>query len=195
MAFDAKVLQVLIASPSDVAQERDLIPKVIYDWNAVNSEHEKIVLLPVKWETHSSPQYRGDDTQEILNEQFVRNSDILIGAMWTKLGTPTLKTESGTVEEIEEFIHSNKPIKLYFSKQSLPSDVNINELQRLRTFKETYQSQGIYGEYSSIDELRHLLSRDLTREVHKYKAQTLSEEKKIVEHPILSIDASDEKKN
>ncbi|WIG46932.1 hypothetical protein QPL78_20410 [Bacillus halotolerans] len=194
MAFDAKVLQVLIASPSDVAQERDTIPKVIYKWNDVHAEHEKIVLLPVKWETHSSTEYSGEDTQEILNKQFVRNSDILVGAMWSKLGTPTVKSNSGTVEEIEEFIRLQKPIKLYFSTQGLPHNVDLDELMRLRSFKTTYQGQGIYKEYASIEELQQLLLDDLTREVRKYKARPSNEEK-IEMQPKPITESSDSKKN
>jgi len=55
MAFDAKVFRILIASPGDVNDERDLIPEIIEEWNAVNAIHTKVVLMPVKWETHSAP--------------------------------------------------------------------------------------------------------------------------------------------
>jgi hypothetical protein len=55
MAFDAKVLRVLIASPGDVDEERNVIPEIINDWNAMNSVISKVVLMPVKWETHSAP--------------------------------------------------------------------------------------------------------------------------------------------
>lgn len=171
MAFQAAVLQVLIASPSDVQEERNVIPKVIYEWNALNSVVENIVLLPVKWETHSSTEYDGNDTQEILNKQFVREADILVGAMWTKLGTPTVKSESGTVEEIEEFIKSGKPIKLYFSTSGLPHDVDVTELQRVRKFKQEYQGKGIYKEYNTIQSLESQLMTDLTREVRKLKVK------------------------
>lgn len=174
MSFNATVYRVLIASPSDVEEERVMIPEAIYKWNALNSEHEGIVLLPVKWETHSTPEFRGSNPQEILNRQFVRSSDLLIGAMWTKIGTPTLKHESGTVEEIEEFIGSGKPIMLYFSNKNLPSDVDVIELTRLREFKQKYQGQGIYKEYASTTELKSLIIEDLTRSVRKFKGESLS---------------------
>jgi hypothetical protein len=194
MAYEALVLQVLVASPSDVEEERKTIPEVIYKWNAVHSDHEKIVLLPVKWETHSSSEYSGTDTQEVLNNQFVRNSDILIGAMWTKLGTPTVKNESGTVEEIEEFINSNKPVKLYFSTRGLPHDVQVDELTRMRNFKNSYKDKGIYKEYQSIVELRDLLFDDLTREIRRYKTRVLTERKEVVEEPKAILDISYKKK-
>ncbi|MEC2076391.1 hypothetical protein [Metabacillus fastidiosus] len=201
MGFNALVLQVLIASPSDVQEERNTIPEVIYKWNALNAEHEEVVLLPVKWETHSLSEYRGEDTQEILNEQFVRKSDILVGALWTKIGTRTVKSDSGTVEEIEEFIKTQKPVKLYISARGLPNDVDLEELQRLREFKTKYQTQGIYKEYKSLENLNELLLDDLTREVRRYKSKILSiksngnqENENIIENPRESINEI-EKKN
>ena len=36
---------------------------------------------------------------------------------WTKLGTPTGVADSGTVEEIDQFVEANKPAMLYFSSR------------------------------------------------------------------------------
>ena len=46
----------MIASPGDVAEERDLIRTVIHDWNDVNAETSNVMLAAVGWETHSSPE-------------------------------------------------------------------------------------------------------------------------------------------
>lgn len=43
MTYIAQVIKVLIASPSDVSEERKLIPEIIYRWNANYSESKKIV--------------------------------------------------------------------------------------------------------------------------------------------------------
>jgi hypothetical protein len=55
MPYDARVFQVLIASPGDVQQERDILAEVIYEWYCVNSLDRRAVLIPPRWETHSSP--------------------------------------------------------------------------------------------------------------------------------------------
>lgn len=47
MSYEAKVFNVMIASPGDVASERTIIRDVIYEWNAVHSKSRNIVLLPV----------------------------------------------------------------------------------------------------------------------------------------------------
>ncbi|MED0965103.1 hypothetical protein [Bacillus paramycoides] len=172
MPFNARVFQMLIASPSDVQEERKIISEIIYDWNLLNSKDEKIVLLPVKWETHAIPEYSGNDTQEILNNQFVRDCDILIGAFWTKLGTPTKKYDSGTIEEIEEFISLKKPIMLYFSTAHIPYEHDAKELERVKSFKKKYQGKGIYTQYNSGSQLKDELNKALTREIRRLKGVT-----------------------
>ena len=47
MAFDAKIFRVLIASPGDVGEERDIIPEIINEWNTLNSFQSKVSLMPV----------------------------------------------------------------------------------------------------------------------------------------------------
>ena len=40
MAYDAKVIQAMIASPGDVIEERDSIKRILSDWNDLNSAKE-----------------------------------------------------------------------------------------------------------------------------------------------------------
>ena len=56
MSFQATVLRVMIASPGDVPEERKAVTEEILRWNNANSFARKLVLLPIKWETHSTPQ-------------------------------------------------------------------------------------------------------------------------------------------
>jgi hypothetical protein len=56
MSFRATVLKVMIASPGDVADERRIVTEAIHRWNDANAHARQLVLLPIKWETHSTPQ-------------------------------------------------------------------------------------------------------------------------------------------
>lgn len=38
MSFEAKVYKILVASPGDVAEERQAIPEIISEWNNINAE-------------------------------------------------------------------------------------------------------------------------------------------------------------
>lgn len=108
MPFWPTGYHVLIASPSDVGDERQEIRRLVFDWNDVHVEEFNAVRLPVMWETHARPRL-GKRPQSLLYEQFVRDADILIGIFWTRLGTSTGQAESGTVEEIREFLAQGKP--------------------------------------------------------------------------------------
>lgn len=87
LPFSATVFNVLIASPSDVPEEREAIARSLHEWNSLNSFETGKVLLPVMWESHSVP-VMGGRPQAIINEQVVRDCDMLIGAFWTRLGSP-----------------------------------------------------------------------------------------------------------
>jgi len=73
VGYAADVKKVVIASPGDVSHERRLIREVIDEWNAIHAEDRHIVLMPVGWETHSSP-VMGDRPQAIINSQFIEAS-------------------------------------------------------------------------------------------------------------------------
>ncbi len=161
MSYESRVYRILIASPSDVDEEREVAARIIQDWNDLHSFNKKIVLLPVRWETHSSPTY-GIRPQEAINRQVVDDCDMLIGFFWTKLGTPTGIDISGTVEEITRVANAEKPVMLYFSKRGKdPSLIDIDQLTALNQFKENVYKVAIVENYGSIVDFRDKLSRHL----------------------------------
>ncbi|MBY0600163.1 hypothetical protein [Bacillus bingmayongensis] len=48
MSFLATAYQVLIASPSDVSEQRKKIPDILNKWNTLNSAYYEVVFLPIK---------------------------------------------------------------------------------------------------------------------------------------------------
>jgi hypothetical protein len=175
MAFDAKILRVLIASPGDVGEERNVIPEIINDWNAINSVISKVVLMPVKWETHSAP-LMGDRPQAIINKQLVQDCDVLVGVFWTRVGTNTGVSVSGTAEEIEQFVEMKKPVMLYFSQSPIePDKIDVTQFTSLKTFKEKMRLQGLTESYSGIPDFRQKFSRQLSINVGNLINTTLAE--------------------
>lgn len=161
MSYQATAFNVMIASPGDVASERAIIRDVIYEWNAVHSTSRKVVLLPIGWETHSSPEM-GAPAQTIINKQILTKCDLLVGVFWTRIGTPTEHHLSGTVEEIEEHIAAGKPTMLYFSKQPVAMDtVDLDQIQRLKQFRDSCQSRGLYQGYDSHGDFKEKFYRHL----------------------------------
>src|SRR5437763_1467261 len=121
MSYRADVHRVMIASPGDVLAERQIAREVIHEWNSVHSIDRRIVLMPVGWDTHASPEM-GDRAQAIINRTVLADCDLLVAIFWTRLGTPTGVAASGTVEEIEEHLAAGKPAMLYFSSAPVHLD-------------------------------------------------------------------------
>ena len=169
MSYDARVFNVMIASPSDVESERLIVREVIYDWNAVHSERENIVLLPVGWESHSSPEM-GARPQEILNRQMLDRCDLLVGIFGTRIGTDTGKYPSGSVEEIENHINSGKPAMVYFSNQlGDSSNFETEQYTELMKWQKYYKSRGLCENYDSDADFKEKFSRQLQIKVNEHE--------------------------
>jgi hypothetical protein len=157
----------MIASPSDLTEERQTATDAINEWNVQHAAANGIVLLPVKWETHTTPCV-GVRPQRAINDQLVSNSDVLIGLFWTKLGTSTGVAESGTVEEVDQFVDAKKPALLYFSSRPVdPGKIDIKQHAKLKKFKDATYKTALVGSFSSVDQLRSTLLRDLTAQFRK----------------------------
>ena len=165
MSYSATAIKVMIASPGDVAAERGVAREVINEWNSIHSEDKSIVLMPVGWESHTSPAM-GGRAQEIINTQVLENSDLLVAVFWTRLGTPTGGSPSGTVEEIEKHIRAGKPTMIYFSSAPVRLEsVNEEQYHALRDFKESCRQRGLIEQYETIDEFRGKLARQLAQTI------------------------------
>jgi hypothetical protein len=171
MSFTSETYLVLIASPSDLIEERQAAAEAIQEWNAQHALAESAVLLPVKWETHAAPQ-SGIRPQEAINHQLVHGCDILVGMFWTRIGTSTGVAESGTVEEIDRFVADGKPTLLYFSSRPIdPSRIDMEQYKKLKSFRNATYKKALTGSFSGVAELRQTLLRDLVRQVRELKAR------------------------
>jgi hypothetical protein len=155
----------MIASPGDVAPARRIAHDVIHEWNAINAKDRKIILTPVGWETHASPEM-GDRPQAIINGQLLKDTDLLVAVFWTRLGSPTGTAPSGTVEEIEEHLAAGKPAMIYFSMAPVrPDSVDDDQYSALKAFKESLRPKGLTEEWEDLSEFRTKFSRQLAQMV------------------------------
>lgn len=90
------MLNVMIASPGDVTTEREIVTEELLRWNAANGLARRLLLQPVKWETHSSPQM-GSHPQSIINERLLTDADIVVGIFGIRIGSATREYISGSV--------------------------------------------------------------------------------------------------
>ena len=161
MSYNSKVYRILIASPSDVEEEREIIGRVIQEWNDLHSYNRKAVLLPLKWETHSAPQM-GMRPQEVINKEVVDYCDLAVGVFWTRIGSPTGEYQSGTIEEIERVGKDGKIVMLYFSNVKVDLEyVDLEQYKKLKEFKKKTYPNGLVENYKSTLDFRDKFSRQL----------------------------------
>lgn len=161
MAYRATVVPVMIASPGDVHEERNLVRDIIHEWNDIHSVTSSLVLLPVGWETHSSPDL-GGRPQGLINKQVLEQCDLLVGVFWTRIGTPTGEAESGTVEEIRKHIEAGKPAMVYFSTAPVaPQTLDQNQFSQLTEFKEWCKTQGLVEGYDNLSDFSDKFRRHI----------------------------------
>lgn len=167
MPYPATVIPVMIASPGDVQEFRTSARDILHEWNYIHSDSLQIVLMPVGWETHSSPEL-GSRPQELINDRVLKDCDLLVGIFWTRLGTPTGETESGTVEEIKRHVAAGKPAMLYFNSRPV-SEETVDRLQfdALKAFRTWCQTQGLVETFFTDSELREKLKRHVQLSLYK----------------------------
>jgi hypothetical protein len=114
-------LDVLIASPSDVKNEREIAARTVEELNAFLDFHE-LRLRTRMWECDAVPEI-GDRPQATLNRQLGDSCDIFVGIMWSRVGTATGAAESGTIEESrrakDRLDHDPQSVQILFSSQTV----------------------------------------------------------------------------
>ncbi|MGA2217275.1 MAG: hypothetical protein ABSG51_04265 [Terracidiphilus sp.] len=152
-----------------MAVERDIVTEELNRWNNANAPFRELMLHPVRWETHSSPQL-GGHPQAILNEQVLSDADIVIGIFGTRIGTATPEYISGSVEEIKRHVAAGKLAIVYFSRVPVdPTTIDPTQFAALKAFKEECRSGGLCFDYESHDNFRREFNQHLSIELNKPK--------------------------
>ncbi|MGC1870766.1 MAG: hypothetical protein WA700_07385 [Acidobacteriaceae bacterium] len=192
MSFKANVLKVMIASPDEVSEERKIVTGAIYRWNDANASVRQLVLLPIKWEAHSTPQL-GVPAHTVINRQLLDDADFVIGIFGTPVGTPTQEYIGGTVEEIKKHVAAGKTAKVYFSEvPSVQKRVDQNQHALVQKFREELSSSGLYAIYESMEQFRDDFEHHLAIEMNHPRYRWLEVPDRTAAHPQPKMSASDE---
>lgn len=155
-------LYVMIASPSDVNDARQVVYDAISSWNETNTRPREVALIPLRWETSAVPQL-GGHPQDIINQQLVDRADIVIALFGSRLGQATHTALSGTAEEMTRANDAGKPVHVYFSNAGHPQDVDVEQLAQLRDFQS--KLGGLYGTYGNLDDLKVQVWRAIDHDI------------------------------
>lgn len=153
----------LLISPGDVQEERNGLADSVTRWNVQVGDALGARVELIRWEIHSAPDMSAPP-QEVLNSQIVEDCDFAVAVFWYRLGTPTEKFESGSIEEIEKLRESGKRVLIYFSYQAIPQGaLDTDQFKRLQEVKNNYQQQGLLGSYSDTENLKQQFILHLTK--------------------------------
>ena len=94
------IITIFVASPNDVTDERDSLDTIVHEVNSAHARRTGVRLELLRWERDVSPAV-GKDPQAVVNDQIPQDYDIFVGILWNRLGSPTSRADSGTVEEYE----------------------------------------------------------------------------------------------
>lgn len=113
-----KELRLFLASPSDVSNEREIVNKVVAQLNRTIASELGCMIRLIRWEDMvPGIQQRAQDV--ILDQVDIESTDIFLGVLWNRFGTPTGQANSGTEEEFniayQSWVQHRRPrILLYF---------------------------------------------------------------------------------
>ena len=153
----------LISCPGDIKEEITSVEECVNQFNTLYSDALGIEIVTKHWRKNSFAQ-SGGKPQALLNKQFVNDCDAAVAILWTRFGTPTDEYGSGTEEEVEIMLSSEKQVFMYFSDKPLsPSQINSDEYKKVQAFKERYKDRGLYFTYTSSEDFKTLFFAHLSQ--------------------------------
>lgn len=180
-----KIVRVLIATPSDVNFEREqLIEKLETKFRRDGHEERCGARLIVQgWEELPS---QSGYPQDIINNDLVKNSNIILAVFRHKLGTPTINPETGEIRNVsgtaEELIYAisneksqSRPLAMaYFysvapvvSLESIEFKNIEEEWNKLKEFRKELELKILYKKYNDPNDILNIVCIDLCENIIK----------------------------
>ena len=170
---DKKHYRLFLASPGDVNDVRDAAEKVVKDLNI--SEKHGIHIDVIRWEDYDTPGF-GRPQQVIFNNTLFEKTDLFVGILWSRTGTPsgkinpqTGKAYSGTLEEIDAALKlrqegqiSTTRFMLYFCSKPIPQDALIQSVKVDQFLKDLDRAKTIlYKQFESVNQFKYEFRKNL----------------------------------
>lgn len=181
-----KEVKILIASPGDVVRERELLlDKLETKFRREHFEERCGARIIVEgWEFVAS---QTGYAQDIINNDIVSKSNIILAIFRHKLGSPTIniktgkdRAKSGTAEELlyairnkeidtpplgMAYFYANAPV---LSLDSVDFERIKKDWERLKEFKEEINTEILYKPYKHEEEILEIACKDICDNIIKY---------------------------
>lgn len=163
------LLKITLCGPGDVLPEIDIAQRKINDWNLQHGEARGFFLKHQHWSKDAHPDLKARP-QGVINQQIIKDSDIIVAIFWSRFGSPTGQAESGTEEEIREGVRLGKKVMVYFSNlEPLPVNARQGQVDRLWLFRQELRKKGLCESFSSRSEFREKFATQLSLSVNELK--------------------------
>lgn len=163
-------LRVVLASPSDVQPERDVLPGVIEELNRGMGAALGVDLKLYRWETDAYPGFHSEGPQGLIDPILrIDDCDLLIGIFWKRFGTPTKSAGSGAEHEFltayEAWKKTKRPQIMMYFKEAPYSPKTREELKqwgKVLNFKAKFPAEGLWWLFLETSEFKDLARQHLS---------------------------------
>lgn len=161
---EKQILRIVLSSPGDVIEERQVMENVIAELNGGIADDRNLRLELSRWETDAYPGLHSEGPQGLIDPILkIEDSDILLGIFWKRFGTPTKDALSGTEHEIRVAIKSweqykQPQIMIYFKEaQFLPqTEEELEQHKLVLRFRKEFPKEGLYWTFRDVSEFERL---------------------------------------
>lgn len=160
-------IQVVLASPSDLQEERQMIRDLVNSLNPLYMKNDICIDLRM-WE-NVTPGMSADGPQGVIDIDLeIPKADIFICLYWKKIGTKLLNADvTGTEHELNLALDSyhkrRKPdIKAFFKFVS-PEEKD-SDTDKIGAIAKKLQPLGLYTPFKSVEELKTIINQILQAE-------------------------------
>lgn len=160
MAWDGKIIEIFLSSPSDVQVERDIVKSIIQEWNQRRGRDSSCMFSLLTWEDSVTSELENDG-QDSINSQIGDTYDVILGLMWGRFGSPTAREDSGTLEEFRRALNRKRegdPVRIsfYFKTLDIPYEkMDPDQIKKVKEFKDIFQKEGgLTRDFTNGEELR-----------------------------------------
>ena len=145
-------IQIVLASPSDLSEEREMIHRLVDEINTVSMRNEVVIDLRM-WE-NSAPGINEKGPQGVVDIDLeIPKADIFICLYWKKVGT-IIPSEgiAGTEHElntaIDSFNKNGKPDVKVFFKNVSDDEAKEADSQYIKGIAHRLQPMGLYNSFN-----------------------------------------------
>lgn len=179
------VIKVFLASPGDVSEERKFVSETILKINSNEGRifSPRFYLDLYCWEKDLIPGWQSP--QENINLQLKPDeADIFIGILWSRFGTPTTNSESGTEEEFNLALNHRKKsgetphLLFYRCTRDIPYNADTEQIKKVKTFFDSNKETFTYSKYKKIEKFKDLIYGHLKRvsiEIVKKQSESVAQ--------------------